>query len=177
MRTVFNYRKALREPKKIQQLTENFSLPFAIELIPAINFFVFMTITFGIGYIIRMGFPHAFANTWFIYLVGIPLALTMFVTKIKPEGKNIYLYFWDIVVYFVRIKIPRKSFCNDKEIEWMENKVQFRKCVKVVGVLNESIEDTDEDNEGKFVVNENGRRVGVLSYQKPKHPHAKQKSS
>lgn len=174
MRTVFNYRKALREPKKIQQLTEGFSLPFAIELIPAINFFVFMLITFGIGYIIRMGFPHAFANTWFIYLVGIPLALTMFVTKIKPEGKNIYLYFWDIAVYFVRIKIPKKRFCNDKEIEWMEdNKVQFRKCVKVVGALNEPIKNAHEDNEREFVVNENGRRVGVLSRQKPIYPDAK----
>ncbi|MFB4260951.1 conjugal transfer protein [Shouchella clausii] len=174
MRTVFNYRKALREPKKIQQLTENFSLPFAIELIPAINFFVFMTITFGIGYIIRMGFPHAFANTWFIYLVGIPLALTMFVTKIKPEGKNIYLYFWDIAVYFVRIKIPNKRFCNDMEIEWMdESNVKFKKCVKVVGTLNEPIENTHENDEREFVVNENGRRVGVLSHKKPVYPDAK----
>ncbi|WYU53935.1 conjugal transfer protein [Bacillus sp. FSL K6-0047] len=174
MRTVFNYRKALREPKKIQQLTENFSLPFAIELIPAINFFIFMFITFGIGYIIRMGFPHAFANTWFIYLVGIPLALTMFVTKIKPEGKNIYLYFWDIAVYFVRIKIPQKKFCNDKEIEWMdESNVRFKKCVKVVGKANVNSKNANENAEREFVVNENGRRVGVLSRQKPVYPDAK----
>lgn len=177
MRTVFNYRKALREPKKIQQLTENFSLPFAIELIPAINFFVFMLITFGIGYIIRMGFPHAFANTWFIYLVGIPLALTMFVTKIKPEGKNIYLYFWDIAVYFVRIKIPQKKFCNDKEIEWMdESNIKFRKCVKVVGTF-EPIKNANENDEREFVVNENGRRVGVLSNKEPVNSYAEQKSS
>ncbi|MCC2251781.1 conjugal transfer protein [Virgibacillus sp. AGTR] len=178
MRTVFNYRKALREPKKIQQLTENYSLPFAVELIPVINFFIFLGITFIVGYNIRKAFPHAFDNSWFIFLIGIPLLLAYLVTKIKIEGKNIYLYFVDVVKYFLSIKIPKKRFCNDKQVEWMnDTKILFKKCVKVVGKSNGEIKNANENNEREFIVNENGRRVGVLSYKEPVHTNAKQKSS
>ncbi|WP_285803902.1 hypothetical protein [Alkalicoccobacillus plakortidis] len=39
MRYVFNYRKAMREPKQVQQLTKEYSLPVAFQLIHVINFF------------------------------------------------------------------------------------------------------------------------------------------
>ncbi|WP_042359771.1 conjugal transfer protein [Geomicrobium sp. JCM 19055] len=174
MRTVFNYRKALREPKKIQQLTENYSLPFPVELIPVINFFIFLGMTFMIGYVIRRGFPHAFDHTWFVFLVGIPLLLTYFVTKIKIEGKNIYLYFIDVAKYYVTIKLPKKRYCNDREVEWMKDStIKFRKCVKVVDQSNEHLKNANEDDEGEFTINENGRRVGVLPHQESVHSHAK----
>ncbi|MCY9359852.1 conjugal transfer protein, partial [Bacillus spizizenii] len=47
----------------IQQLTENYSLPFAVELIPAINYFIFVGLCFGFWYGVRMIFPHAFDNS------------------------------------------------------------------------------------------------------------------
>lgn len=104
-RLVFNYRKAMREPKKIQQLTENYSLPFAVELIPAINYFIFVGLCFGFWYGVRMIFPHAFDNSYVIVIFGIPFFLTMLVTKIKPEGKNIYIYFFDFAKYYFFIKL------------------------------------------------------------------------
>ena len=39
-------------------------------------------------YGVRMIFPHAFENTFFIVIFGTPVLLTMLVTKIKPEGKT-----------------------------------------------------------------------------------------
>ncbi|MFB4212958.1 conjugal transfer protein [Shouchella sp. JSM 1781072] len=174
MRTVFNYRKALREPKKVQQLTASYSLPIPFELIPVINFFIFMAMTFLVGQIIRMGFPHAFERTFVMWLIGLPLALTILVTKIKPEGKNIYLYFLDVAKYYVQIKLPKKRFCNDREVEWMsDSTIQFKRCVKVVAKKREYIKNTNENDEEQSTVNENGRRVGVLPHQESVHSHAK----
>ncbi|MEC2218544.1 TcpE family conjugal transfer membrane protein, partial [Bacillus subtilis] len=62
-RLVFNYRKAMREPKKIQQLTENYSLPCAVEVIPASNYFIFFGLCFGFWSGVSMIFPNAFENS------------------------------------------------------------------------------------------------------------------
>lgn len=166
-RVVFNYRRALREPKKIRQITDNYYLPFTIELIPALNFVVFLIMTFFAGWIIRRYYPYAFSNTWFIFLVCVPLLLTWLVTKIKPEGKNIYIFIYDYVKYLFAIKIPKKKYCNGKEVEWMnEKKVIFKECVWVVDKKNGKTETSIKNNKEQYVINENGRRVRVLPYKK-----------
>ncbi|MGF4041186.1 conjugal transfer protein [Bacillus subtilis] len=172
-RLVFNYRKAMREPKKIQQLTENYSLPFAVELIPAINYFIFVGLCFGFWYGVRMIFPHAFDNSYVIVIFGIPFFLTMLVTKIKPEGKNIYIYFFDFAKFYFLIKLPQKKFCNDRKINLSnEKQIEFRKLVKVVDYSNET-KNAYEGNTQEFAVNKNGRRVGVLPNKKQFDSYAK----
>lgn len=172
-RLVFNYRKAMREPKKIQQLTENYSLPFAVELIPAINYFIFVGLCFGFWYGVRMIFPHAFDHSYVIVIFGIPFFLTMLVTKIKPEGKNIYIYFFDFAKYYFLIKLPQKKFCNDRKIDLSnEKQIEFRKLVKVVDYSNET-KNAYEGNTQELAVNKNGRRVGVLPNKKQFDSYAK----
>lgn len=167
MRIVFNYRKALREPKMIRQVTDYFSLPFPIELIPAINFLVFFGLTFAIGYLIRQEFPYAFANTWFVFLAGIPLLFTILVKKIKPEGKNIYVYIYDYCKYLITIKIPKKVFCHDNKVEFLNDRsIQFADLVEVVDRRNGEVKNTNESNQEQYVINERGRRVRLLSYKK-----------
>ncbi|MED1528798.1 conjugal transfer protein [Bacillus pumilus] len=162
-RFVFNYRKAMREPKKIQRITENYSLPFSIELIPMINYFIFVAISFGFFIGVRRIFPHAFENTFVIVIFGIPLGLTILITKIKPEGKNIYLYLWGLIKYLVLIKLPKKKYCNDKLIDFAnDQEVKFKSLIKVVRKNGES-ENTDEEYIKQHDLDENGRRLGVLS--------------
>ncbi|MCY9361229.1 conjugal transfer protein, partial [Bacillus spizizenii] len=104
---------------------------------------------------------HAFDNSFVIVIFGIPIFLTMLVTKIKPEGKNIYLYFIDFAKYYFFIKLPQKKFCNDREVDLSnEKQIEFRKLVKVVDYSNET-KNAYEGNTQEFAVNKNGRRVGV----------------
>ncbi|WP_090239016.1 conjugal transfer protein [Fictibacillus solisalsi] len=165
-RFVFNYRKAMREPKKIRQLTEHYSLPFSIELIPALNYFIFVGLCFGFWYGVRMVFPNAFDKTFILVIFGIPLLFTTLVTKIKPEGKNIYLYFFDLIKYYFMIKLPQKKFCNDRKVEFSyDEEIEFRKLVKVVGISNEN-KNPYEGYTQKFIVDKNGRHLGVLPSEK-----------
>lgn len=176
-RVVFNYRKALREPKKIRQITDRYYLPFTIELIPALNFVVFLMMTFLVGWIIKKVYPYAFSNTWFIFLFGVPSLLTWLVTKIKPEGKNIYVYIHDYVKYLVTIKIPKKKYCNGKEVEWMnDKKVTFKKCVWVVDKTNGETETSIESDKEQYAINKNGRRVCILPYKERIDSYSKSKS-
>ena len=178
MRYVYNYRKSFREPKKIRQITERYYLPFAIELIPAINFFIFLGITFVIGLGIRQVYPNAFSSTWFMFLIGIPLLLTMAVMKVKPEGKNIYLYIVDIFKYYFIIKLPNKRFCNGREVEFMNNKkVIFKKTVKVVQKQHDKVTSGIEDNTQEYVHYENGGHVRRIQDKKRVNTYEKRKSS
>ncbi|MFN3093943.1 MULTISPECIES: conjugal transfer protein [Bacillus] len=155
-RFVFNYRKAMREPKKIQRITENYSLPFSIELIPMINYFIFVAISFGFFIGVRKIFPHAFENTFVIVIFGIPLGLTILITKIKPEGKNIYLYFWGLLKYLIMIKLPKKRYCNDKVMDFSnDQEIKFKSLVKVVRKNGES-ENTNEEHIKQYDLDKNG---------------------
>jgi|SRR5699024_6783332 len=177
-RVVFNYRRALREPKKIRQITDRYYLPFTIELIPALNFVLFLILTFFIGYIIRSFNPSAFSRTWFIFLIGVPMLLTWLVTKIKPEGKNIYIFIYDYFKYLFVIKLPKKKFCDGEEVEWMnDNKITFTECVEVVDKENGKIKTSVKDNKEQYVVNERGRRIRILSYKERIDSNSKPKSS
>ncbi|WP_144472506.1 conjugal transfer protein [Bacillus pumilus] len=162
-RFVFNYRKAMREPKKIQRITENYSLPFSIELIPMINYFIFVAISFGFFIGVRRIFPHAFENTFVIVIFGIPLGLTILITKIKPEGKNIYLYFWGLLKYLIMIKLPKKRYCNDKVMSFSnDQEIKFKSLVKVVRKNGES-ENTNENPVKQHDLDQNGRSLVLLS--------------
>ncbi|MCY7479584.1 conjugal transfer protein [Bacillus safensis] len=155
-RFVFNYRKAMREPKKIQRITENYSLPFSIELIPMINYFIFVAISFGFFIGVRKIFPHAFENTFVIVIFGIPLGLTILITKIKPEGKNIYLYFWGLLKYLIMIKLPKKRYCNDKVMDFSnDQEIKFKSLVKVVRKNGES-ENINEEHIKQYDLDKNG---------------------
>lgn len=166
-RVVFNYRRALREPKRIRQITDNYYLPFTIELIPALNFIIFLILTFLTGIMIKKIYPYAFMKTWFVFLVTIPSLFTWLVTKIKPEGKNIYKFIYDYFVYLFRVKIPKKKYCNGKEVEFMDKgKVTFKKCVLVVNEKNGESRASFKNNKKQFAINERGRRIRILSYKK-----------
>jgi len=164
MREVYNYRKALREPKKIKQITDNYYLPFSIELLPAVNFMIFLILTLVIGYFVRKVYPNAFSNTWFIFIVGLPLFLTWLTNKIKPEGKNIYRFIYDYFMYLVMIKIPKKRFCCGEEVRNMYSNITFKQCVGVYNKNEDKI--SIENDKRQHVINENGRRIRVLSNKK-----------
>lgn len=165
-RVVFNYRRALREPKKIRQITDNYYLPFTIEFLPALNFVIFLVLTFILGYIIRKVYPYAFSSSWFIFLVGVPLMLTWLVTKIKPEGKNIYRFLYDYIVYLISYKIFKKKICNGVEVKNMHKTIIFKQCVEVVDSKNGKIKTSVKDNQKQFYINENGRRICLLQNKK-----------
>lgn len=177
MRVVFNYRKALREPKKIRELAPGVYSPISFELIPTINWFMFLAITFYVGLHIRKVYPYAFEDTWAILLFGIPTLLTTLVKKIEPEGKNIYIFIYDFIKFFITIKLPNKQFINDRRVAFAsDKKVTFKKCVEVVNNRNGEVETSIKDNKKQFTLNKRGRRVGVLSNQEQVDSDSKQKS-
>ncbi|MEK4300911.1 TcpE family conjugal transfer membrane protein [Oceanobacillus sp. FSL W8-0428] len=166
MRVVFNYRKALREPKQLREIAPGVYLPFAIELLFAVNFLMFFAITLFVGNKIRDYFPHAFENTWVMFLLGIPLLMATLFKKIEPEGKNIYIYIYDLIKFFITIKMPKKQFVNDRRVAFADDKkITFKKCVQVVTDKYGESETSGKNNKKKYAVNERGRRVGILSNQ------------
>ncbi|MEC2013101.1 TcpE family conjugal transfer membrane protein, partial [Bacillus subtilis] len=112
-------------------------------------------------------------NILFLVFFVIQIFLTMLVKKIKPEGKNIYLYFIDFAKYYFFIKLPQKKFCNDRRVDLSnEKQIEFRKLVKVVDYSDET-KNAYEGNIQEFAVNKNGRRVGVLPNKKQFDSYAK----
>lgn len=96
--------------------------------------------------------------------------------KIKPEGKNIYIYIYDFIKYVFMVKMPNKQFINDRLVEFTDNKeITFRQCVKVVDDKNGKIETSSKDNKKQYAVNERGRRIRILPNQEQINSNPEQK--
>lgn len=162
-RRVFNYRRMFRTPFTFQKFG-NFTLAFEIPAVPAINFVGLVIICSVIWVKWKAIFPHELSVFDIFFIVGAPLLGAFLVSKINPDGKNIYVFLWGMLKYLFIIKIPKKCYCGDTQVWYKkETKIQFQKLAKVRG--KHATRNAHEGNKKQYAIDENGRRVGVLPSQ------------
>ncbi|EAG9434178.1 hypothetical protein DB724_14090 [Listeria monocytogenes] len=157
VRVVFNYRKIFREEKVIREWTEGKPLPFPIPLMPALNFVGALIFSALFSQFLQL---FGLAKQWLIPCIFISLLYAFVVSKVKPDGKNLYVYLFDYIRFYYRYKIRCIKIANDKPIKHSEI-VVFTKTERV-SVNAGKINNSSEGNQRQFTTNKKGRRVGVL---------------
>ncbi|EDN9403959.1 hypothetical protein GXD46_08865 [Listeria monocytogenes] len=158
MRVVFNYRKIFREEKVIREYAEGKSLPFPIPLMLALNFVGALIISALFSQLLQL---FGLADWWLVPCIFISLMYAFLVAKIKPDGKNLYVYLFDYIRFYYRYKIKRIKIANDKAIKQAEI-VIFTNTERVSTTYGGKIKDSSQGNQRQFTTNKQGRRVGVL---------------
>ncbi|EAE8754664.1 TPA: TcpE family conjugal transfer membrane protein [Listeria monocytogenes] len=122
----YNYKEAFEHPIMIFQLTDKFVLPFGVRLSRIIAFAVVLLIMllfrdffFAIGSIVP-GFS-------LVIFGGLPFLVSGWLLKINVDGKKLHYFLYDFILYFFSQKIGKKKFCNDMEVHYHNEKVEFEK--------------------------------------------------
>ncbi|MDQ0862370.1 conjugal transfer protein [Bacillus sp. V2I10] len=119
----YNYKGIFEEPVTLYRLGK-FSLPFGVPLARVVIALLILAIMFryrtffnGIGSLIP-------GLTVFLY-IGIPFVVSGLLYKLRKDGKKIHNYLWDLGVYLITIKFPKKRYCNDEVVLYSNEIVQL----------------------------------------------------
>lgn len=157
-RIVFNYRKIFREEKVIREYAEGKSLPFPIPLMPALNFVGALILSALFSQFLQL---FGLANWWLVPCIFISLLYAFVVSKIKPDGKNLYVYLFDYIRFFYRYKMKGIKIASDRPIKQL-GVVLFTNTERVSVIYGGKTKNSSQSNQRQFTTNKKGRRVGLL---------------
>ncbi|WP_195958034.1 TcpE family conjugal transfer membrane protein [Enterococcus gallinarum] len=116
----YNYTSVFKEPYRIQDIPNVMRLPFSIVVVDAVTAIV-------VGILVYLFFGSVIASLakmfQFMYMlcyVGLPIWAVMVMNKIQPDGKKIYYYLLDSVIYYFTVQLPDIVICEGKKCKRKE---------------------------------------------------------
>lgn len=110
----YNYSAAFKEPYRIQDLGNLGRLPAPIAAANIGSFLVMLGIMWGVFRGVIQGISETLPFFPALCYIGIPAGSVHLMNKVQPDGKKIYYYIFDLMVYVVTIQCRRVIFYNGK---------------------------------------------------------------
>ncbi|HFC9437201.1 TcpE family conjugal transfer membrane protein [Enterococcus hirae] len=125
----YNYSSAFEEPYRIRDLFYYVRLPFpvvAVDFVFYLLFLLLLRLVFG-GFLNWLGQVYA-PLKWAAYFM-LPFYMVSCMNRVRPDGKKIYFYLWDQLIFHLTIRWPKKVFFADQTLTEKEKNegIQFRK--------------------------------------------------
>lgn len=110
----YNYSAAFKEPYRIQDLGNLGRLPAPIAAANIGSFLLVLGLMWGVFREVIQGISETLPFFPALCYIGIPAGSVLLMNKVQPDGKKIYYYIFDLVVYVVTIQCRRVIFYNGK---------------------------------------------------------------
>lgn len=124
----YNYTSIFKEPYRIQDIPNFFRLPFSIVVVDAVTaIIVALLINLFFGSMIAI-LAKTFQFMYMLCYVGVPIGSVMLMNKIQPDGKKIYYYLLDSLIYYFTVQLPDIVICEGKKCkrEEITESIQFK---------------------------------------------------
>ncbi|ARF67296.1 hypothetical protein B7C51_08420 [Paenibacillus larvae subsp. pulvifaciens] len=121
MKEAYNYKKVFEEPYVIYQITRNVIIPFGIPVTKSIIFLIvfgIMALCWRFFFALGKAIPGMIP----VLYVGIPYGISTLVMRIKPNGKKLPYFLWDLWMYYTGIFLPKKKYAGDQEVLYLDQK-------------------------------------------------------
>lgn len=124
----YNYTIAFREPYRIQEIGNLIRLPMPVAMVSVGCFFFLL----GVVLVFFRGMVQHLAQSLpFMPMLSyfcVPLGGTLLINKVEPDGKKVYFYVWDWLVYLVTIQWRDVVYCDGKVYKRKEvdEEIRFR---------------------------------------------------
>ncbi|MGM0113498.1 TcpE family conjugal transfer membrane protein [Enterococcus sp. DIV0187] len=110
----YNYYSAFKEPYRIQDLGNLGRLPAPIAAANIGSFLLILGLMWGIFREVIQGISNTLPFFPALCYIGLPAGSVLLMNKVQPDGKKIYSYIFDLVVYIVTIQWREIVFYNGK---------------------------------------------------------------
>ncbi|MCD4978453.1 TcpE family conjugal transfer membrane protein [Enterococcus faecalis] len=151
-RTV-NYSNIMRSPTTFKISFWKIHLPWTFKLETVVLYILSFLLVQGIFHFPLKWLGELINNLDKVGALGLPYLLTVYLMGRPTDGKPIFYYVKDYVVYYLSEKMPKKKYCQEKVVEWMDEPVQFtglvvekRKGEKLSGQIDVTSEDDPQQS-------------------------------
>ncbi|WP_137665529.1 TcpE family conjugal transfer membrane protein [Enterococcus hulanensis] len=123
----YNYSAAFKEPYRIQDLGNLGRLPAPIAAANIGSFLLILGLMWVVFREMIQGISETLPFFPALCYIGIPAGSVLLMNKVQPDGKKIYYYIFDLIVYIVTIQLRDIVFYNGKSYERSEidGKISF----------------------------------------------------
>lgn len=124
----YNYTSIFKEPYRIQDIPNIVRLPFSIVVVDAVTAVVVaLLINLFFGSMIAT-LAKTFQFMYMLCYVGLPIGSVMLMNKIQPDGKKIYYYLLDSLIYYFTVQLPDMIIGEGKKCkrEEITESIQFK---------------------------------------------------
>lgn len=116
----YNYSAAFKEPYRIQDLGNLGRLPAPIAAANIGSFLLVLGVMWGVFREMIQGISETLPFFPALCYIGIPAGSVLLMNKVQPDGKKIYYYIFDLIVYIVTIQWRGVVFYNEKNYKQSE---------------------------------------------------------
>ncbi|GMA08265.1 hypothetical protein GCM10025886_14160 [Tetragenococcus halophilus subsp. flandriensis] len=60
-----------------------------------------------------------------VVLFGLPYLITIFLIGRSTDGKSLWNYLKDFVVFYVMEKVPKNKYCHEEKVDWLDESIEF----------------------------------------------------
>ena len=116
----YNYSAAFKEPYRIQDLGNLGRLPAPIAAANIGSFLLILGLIWGMFREVIHGISESLPFFPALCYIGIPAGSVLLMNKVQPDGKKIYYYIFDSIVYTILIHSRDIAFYNSKSFKQTE---------------------------------------------------------
>ena len=160
MNNAFNFKQVFEHPIVLYRFGK-VVLPFGVNLIRIILFFAIFILMLIFHRVVNFLFVWVHGMEAAVYL-GIPFLLSNALLKVEKDGKKIHRFLSDFVHYVFTIYIPQRKYCNDQEVFYLNEKVQFEPLYMKQGGPDDEVKNANEADIQKLNAYKRRRNMGVL---------------
>ncbi|SUK57605.1 transposon-related protein [Staphylococcus aureus] len=62
----------------------------------------------------------------FIYFTVAPYYITKYIVKLKQDGKKLFFFLWDFVIFVFNVQLRKVKLSYDEEVEYHDKKITFK---------------------------------------------------
>lgn len=110
----YNYSAAFKEPYRIQDLGNLGRLPAPIAAANIGSFLLMLGLMWGVFRELIQGISETLPFFPALCYIGIPAGSVLLMNKVQPDGKKIYYYIFDLMVFALMIQRRDIVFYNGK---------------------------------------------------------------
>ncbi|MDT2499383.1 TcpE family conjugal transfer membrane protein [Enterococcus avium] len=110
----YNYSAAFKEPYRIQDLGNLGRLPAPIAAANIGSFLLMLGLMWGVFREMIQGISETLPFFPALCYIGIPAGSVLLMNKVQPDGKKIYYYIFDLIIYLVTIQWRNVAFHNGR---------------------------------------------------------------
>ncbi|UXU60239.1 conjugal transfer protein [Staphylococcus agnetis] len=122
----YNLKRTFEQPIVMYEFTDGLKINKGLRVDFWITFIV-IWIVFLLAFLsLLKPLIMSISGLMFIYFTVAPYYLTKYVVKLKQDGKKLFFFLWDFILYILNVQMKHVKYSFDEEVHYQNKKITFK---------------------------------------------------
>lgn len=122
----YNLKRTFEQPIVMYEFTDSLRINKGIRLDFWLTFFALWTVLLLLFLWLLKPLIMSVSGFMFVYFTVVPYYTTKYIVKLKQDGKKLFFFLWDFILYVFTIQSKKARFCYDDQLQNIDTKITFK---------------------------------------------------